>query len=251
MPERDADKMAGKPERSRKVGGGTAESTVRAHQAGTACDEHVGEKTLMTMEEVVCRKNMLTAYQQVVGNKGAPGVDGITVDALKPLLQARWKAIREELLGGTYRPSPVRKVEIPKPGGKGVRMLGIPTVLDRLIQQAVHQVLQRYFDPRFSDASFGFRPRRSAHQAIERAREHIAAGHRWVVDMDLEKFFDRVNHDILMSRLARHVEDKRILRLIRRYLQAGMMEDGLVTQRTEGTPQGGPLTPPTILQTGS
>ena len=205
----------------------------------------------MTMEEVVCRKNMLTAYQQVVGNKGAPGVDGITVDALKPLLQARWKAIREELLGGTYRPSPVRKVEIPKPGGKGVRMLGIPTVLDRLIQQAVHQVLQRYFDPRFSDASFGFRPRRSAHQAIERAREHIAAGHRWVVDMDLEKFFDRVNHDILMSRLARHVEDKRILRLIRRYLQAGMMEDGLVTQRTEGTPQGGPLTPPTILQTGS
>jgi RNA-directed DNA polymerase len=193
MPERDADKMAGKPERSRKV--------------------------------------------------GAPGVDGITVDALKPLLQARWKAIREELLGGTYRPSPVRKVEIPKPGGKGVRMLGIPTVLDRLIQQAVHQVLQRYFDPRFSDASFGFRPRRSAHQAIERAREHIAAGHRWVVDMDLEKFFDRVNHDILMSRLARHVEDKRILRLIRRYLQAGMMEDGLVTQRTEGTPQGGPLSP--------
>jgi RNA-directed DNA polymerase len=243
MAERDADKMAGKPERDRKVGGGTAEGMVHAHQAGTACDEHVGEKTLMTMEEVVCRKNMLAAYQQVVGNQGAPGVDGITVDALKPLLQARWEAIREELLSGTYRPAPVRKVEIPKPGGKGVRMLGIPTVLDRLIQQALHQVLQRYFDPRFSDASFGFRPRRSAHQAIERAREHIAAGHRWVVDMDLEKFFDRVNHDILMSRLARHIEDKRMLRLIRCYLQAGMMEDGLMTQRTEGTPQGGPLSP--------
>jgi RNA-directed DNA polymerase len=243
MPERDAEKMAGKPERDRRVGGGTAEGTVCAHQAGAACDEHVGEKTLMTMEEVVCRENMLAAYRQVVGNKGAPGVDGITVDDLKPLIQARWEAIRGELLGGTYRPAPVRKVEIPKPGGKGVRMLGIPTVLDRLIQQALHQVLQRYFDPRFSDQSFGFRPRRSAHQAIERAREHIAAGHRWVVDMDLEKFFDRVNHDILMSRLARHIEDKRILRLIRRYLQAGMMEDGLVTQRTEGTPQGGPLSP--------
>ena len=197
----------------------------------------------MTMEEVLCRKNMLAAYQQVVGNKGAPGVDGVTVDALKPLLQTRWEAIREELLSDTYRPSPVRKVEIPKPGGKGVRTLGIPTVLDRLIQQALNQVLQRYFDPRFSDASFGFRPGRSAHQAIEQAREHIEAGHRWVVDMDLEKFFDRVNHDILMSRLARHIEDKRILRLIRRYLQAGMMENGLVSQRTEGTPQGGPLSP--------
>jgi RNA-directed DNA polymerase len=140
MPERDADKMAGKPERGRKVGGGTAEGTARARQAGTACDEHVGEKTLMTMEEVVCRENMLAAYRQVVGNKGAPGVDGITVDALKPLLQARWEAIRTELLSGTCRPAPVRKVEIPKPGGKGVRMLGIPTVLDRLIQQALHQL---------------------------------------------------------------------------------------------------------------
>jgi RNA-directed DNA polymerase len=243
MPERDADKMAGKPERSRKVGGGTAEGTVGACQAGAACDEHVGEKTLMMMEEVVCRKNMLAAYRQVVGNQGAPGVDGITVDALNALLQARWEAIRKELLGDTYRPLPVRKIEIPKPGGKGVRMLGIPTVLDRLIQQALHQVLQRYFDPQFSDESFGFRPGRIAHQAIEWAREHIAAGHRWVVDMDLEKFFDRVNHDILTSRLARHIEDKRILRLIRRYLQAGMMEAGLVTQRTEGTPQGGPLSP--------
>jgi RNA-directed DNA polymerase len=201
------------------------------------------------MEEVVCRENMLAAYQRVVGNQGAPGVDGITVEQLEPLLRERWQAIREELLSETYRPSPVRKVEIPKPGGKGVRMLGIPTVLDRLIQQALLQVLQPVFDPTFSDNSFAFRPKRSAHQALERAREHIAAGHRWVVDMDLEKFFDRVNHDVLMSRLARRIEDKRILRLIRRYLQAGMMEDGIVSQRSEGTPQGGPLTPTTILQT--
>jgi RNA-directed DNA polymerase len=195
------------------------------------------------MEEVVCRENMLAAYQRVVGNKGAPGVDGITVDELASMLRGRWQAIREELLSDTYCPSPVLKVEIPKPGGKGMRMLGIPTVLDRLIQQALLQVMQPCFDPTFSDSSFGFRPGRSAHQALESAREHISAGHRWVVDMDLEKFFDRVNHDVLMSRLARRIKDKRILRLIRRYLQAGMMEDGLVSQRTEGTPQGGPLSP--------
>jgi RNA-directed DNA polymerase len=195
------------------------------------------------MEEVVCRENMLAAYQRVVGNKGAPGVDGITVAGLASMLRERWQPIRSELLGDAYRPAPVLKVEIPKPGGKGMRMLGIPTVLDRLIQQALLQVLQPHFDPTFSDNSFGFRPGRSAHQALEKAREHIAAGHRWVVDMDLEKFFDRVNHDVLMSRLARRIEDKRILRLIRRYLRAGMMEDGLVSQRTEGTPQGGPLSP--------
>ena len=195
------------------------------------------------MEEVVCRENMLAAYQRVVGNKGAPGVDGITVNELASMLRTRWQAIRDALLGDAYRPAPVLKVEIPKPGGKGVRMLGIPTVLDRLIQQALLQVMQPCFDPTFSDNSFGFRPGRNAHQALEKAREHIAAGHRWVVDMDLEKFFDRVNHDVLMSRLARRIEDKRILRLIRRYLQAGMMEDGLVSQRTQGTPQGGPLSP--------
>ncbi|MCH9034732.1 MAG: group II intron reverse transcriptase/maturase [Planctomycetes bacterium] len=195
------------------------------------------------MEEVLSRGNMLAAYHRVVTNKGAPGVDGVTVDDLAPLLRRRWEAIREELFSGTYVPSAVRKVEIPKPGGKGVRMLGIPTTLDRLIQQALLQVMQPMFDPTFSDHSFGFRPGRSAHQALDRAKEHIAAGHRWVVDMDLEKFFDRVNHDVLMSRLARRIEDKRILRLVRRYLQAGMMAGGIVSPRSEGTPQGGPLSP--------
>jgi len=243
MPERDADQKAAMPEHARRVDGGTVESKGCAHQAGTACNEHVGDQSSLTMEEVVCRENMLAAYHRVVGNKGAPGVDGMTVDALKPVLCERWQGIRDGLLNDTYRPAPVRKVEIPKPGGKGVRMLGIPTVLDRLIQQALLQVLQPRFDPTFSDSSFGFRPGRSAHQALERAREHIAAGHRWVVDMDLEKFFDRVNHDVLMSRLAWRIKDKRVLRLIRRYLQAGMMEGGLVSQRTQGTPQGGPLSP--------
>ena len=201
------------------------------------------------MEEVLSRENMLKAYQRVVGNKGAPGVDGVTVDDLAALLRERWEAIREELLSGSYAPSPVRKVEIPKPGGKGVRMLGIPTTLDRLIQQALLEVLTPWYDRTFSDSSFGFRPGRSAHQALDRAKEHIAAGHRWVVDMDLEKFFDRVNHDVLMSRLARRIEDKRILKLIRRYLQAGIMEGGVTSPRSEGTPQGGPLTPPTMLRT--
>jgi retron-type reverse transcriptase len=243
MPEGDADKKAAMPEHARRVGGGTAETRGGAHQAGAACEEHVGDQGSLTMEEVICRENMLAAYQRVVGNKGAPGVDGTTVNELAPMLRRRWQAIREELLSDAYRPAPVLKVEIPKPGGQGMRMLGIPTVLDRLIQQALLQVLHPRFDPTFSGSSFGFRPGRSAHQALERAREHIAAGHRWVVDMDLEKFFDRVNHDVLMSRLAWRVKDKRILRLIRRYLQAGMMEGGLVSQRAQGTPQGGPLSP--------
>ncbi len=243
MTERDADQKAEKPEHARRVGGGTAESRGCVHQADTVCEDHVGDQSSLTMEEVVCRENMLAAYQRVVSNKGAAGVDGMTVDELMPMLHERWQAIRDGLLNNTYRPSPVLKVEIPKPGGAGMRMLGIPTVLDRLIQQAVLQVLQPFFDPTFSDSSFGFRPGRSAHQALEQAREHIAAGHRWVVDIDLEKFFDRVNHDVLMSRLARRIKDKRILRLIRRYLQAGMMEGGSVSQRTQGTPQGGPMSP--------
>ena len=197
----------------------------------------------MLMEEALCRENVLAAYRRVVRNGGAPGVDGMTVDELMPYCREHWARIREELLSGRYRPQLVRRVEIPKPDGKGRRMLGIPTVLDRLIQQCLLQVLQPIFDPTFSDDSYGFRPGRSAQQAVLRAREHIAAGHRWVVDLDLEKFFDRVNHDILMSRVARRVKDKRVLLLIRRYLQAGMMEGGLVSPRREGTPQGGPLSP--------
>ena len=167
----------------------------------------------------------------------------MTVEQLKPYLKEEWKRIKEELVRDEYRPKPVLKVEIPKAEGKGVRKLGVPTVVDRLIQQAIHQVLSAIFEPGFSESSYGFRPGRSAHDAVRQARAHVSEGRRWVVDIDLEKFFDRVNHDVLMSRLARRVKDKRILRLIRRYLQAGMMEGGLVSQRREGTPQGGPLSP--------
>jgi RNA-directed DNA polymerase len=194
------------------------------------------------MEAVVARENLLDAYSQVMSNKGAAGVDGMPVEQLKLYLQEHWARIKESLLNGTYRPQAVRCVEIPKPNGGG-RQLGIPTVLDRLIQQALHQVLSPLFEPDFSESSYGFRPGRSAHQAVLAAREYAAQGRRWVVDLDLEKFFDRVNHDVLMSRLARRVSDKRVLGLIRRYLQAGMMTGGIVSQRVEGTPQGGPLSP--------
>jgi RNA-directed DNA polymerase len=195
------------------------------------------------MEEAMRRENIKAAHARVVRNGGAPGVDGMTVEELLPYCREHWARIREELLSGRYKPQAVRRVEIPKPDGKGTRMLGIPTVLDRMIQQALLQVLTPIFDPTFSDASFGFRLGRSTHGAVRRAREHMAAGYRWVVDLDLEKFFDRVNHDVLMARVARRVKDKRVLLLIRRYLQAGMMEGGLVSPRTEGTPQGGPLSP--------
>jgi RNA-directed DNA polymerase len=194
------------------------------------------------LEAILDRENMMAAYHRVVANGGAAGVDAMTVGELKAFLLEHWPRIKEDLLGGRYRPQPVRRVDIPKPGG-GSRTLGIPTVLDRLIQQAMHQVLSPLFDPGFSAASYGFRPGRSAHQAVLAARGHVAAGRRWVVDIDLEKFFDRVNHDVLMARVARKVEDKRVLRLIRRYLQAGLMADGVATVRTEGTPQGGPLSP--------
>jgi RNA-directed DNA polymerase len=195
------------------------------------------------MEAVVERGNMLKAFRRVVGNKGAAGVDAMKVDELKPYLQTHWRSIKEKLLEGRYQPQPVLRVEIPKPGGRGMRRLGIPTVVDRLIQQALHQVLNPLFDPYFSTHSYGFRPGRSAHQALVQAREQVAGGRRWVVDLDLEKFFDRVQHDVLMSRVARKVRDKRVLCLIRRYLQAGIMEGGLVSQPTMGTPQGGPLSP--------
>jgi group II intron reverse transcriptase/maturase len=198
--------------------------------------------TTSLMEAVVERGNLMLAYQRVVANKGAAGVDQLTVSELKDHLKRHWPTIRARLLAGEYMPAAVRGVNIPKPQG-GVRTLGIPTVVDRMIQQALHQVLQPMFEPTFSEASFGFRPGRNAHQALRRARQYVASGKRWVVDMDIEKFFDRVNHDALMGKLAAKVADARVLALIRRYLQAGMMADGLVQPRREGTPQGGPLSP--------
>jgi len=194
------------------------------------------------MEEIISRSNMKKAYKRVVSNKGAAGVDGMTTGQLKGYLQTNWPSIKEALLNGTYVPQPVRKVEIPKPGG-GKRMLGIPTVLDRLIQQAVYQELGPLFEPGFSAHSYGFRPGKSAHQAVQTAKEAVTSGLRWVVDIDLAQFFDRVNHDILMSRVARKVKDKRVLHLIRSYLQAGLFEGGVISPRSEGTPQGGPLSP--------
>jgi group II intron reverse transcriptase/maturase len=192
------------------------------------------------MEEIVSQDNMLRAWRQVKSNNGAPGVDGMTVDALWPWLVENWARVRMELLEGTYIPMPVRQVEIPKPTG-GVRMLGIPTSLDRLIQQAVLQVLNPIFDPGFSPCSFGFGPGRRAWDAVEATRQYAERGYEWVCDLDISKFFDRVNHDILMARVARKVEDKQVL--IRRYLQAGIMLNGVVRDREEGTPQGGPLSP--------
>lgn len=195
------------------------------------------------LEQVLDRTNLIQALSRVKANGGAPGVDGMTVKELPEYLKENWPAIREALYAGTYQPTPVKRVEIPKPGGNGVRLLGIPTALDRLIQQALSQVLGRLFDPTFSDASYGFRPRRSAHQAVRAARDFVKAGLRWVVDVDLAQFFDRVNHDKLMARVARRVKDKRVLKLIRRYLEAGVMLGGVVVRTEEGTPQGGPLSP--------
>jgi RNA-directed DNA polymerase len=194
------------------------------------------------MEEVCERENCQQALARVKANRGSAGVDGMTVQQLPEHLKQYWPAIREQLLSGAYVPQPVKRVEIPKPDG-GVRKLGIPTVLDRFIQQAVMQVLQRKWDRTFSDHSYGFRPGRSAHQAVEAAQQYIAAGYRWVVDLDLEKFFDRVNHDQLMAKIAERVSDKRLLKLIREFLRAGVMEHGLVGPVDEGTPQGGPLSP--------
>ncbi len=199
-------------------------------------------ETERLMEAIVSRGNMMAAYTRVMRNKGVPGVDDMPVTALKAYLHEQWPRIREELLAGSYCPQPVLKVEIPKPGG-GKRMLGIPTVLDRLIQQAVHQVLSPMFDPSFSESSYGFRPGRSAHQAVLAARRFVMNGRRWVVDLDMEKFFDRVNHDILMSLVKRKVRDQRVLKLIDSHLKAGMFEGGITSPRQEGTPQGGPLSP--------
>ena len=214
---------------------GTEASVAKCSAESLAPDEQ-------WMEKVCQRENLWQAFKRVKGNGGSPGIDGMTVDDFADYLKQHWITIREQLLSGAYQPQPVRRVEIPKPDG-GVRKLGIPTLLDRLIQQAVMQVLQSSWDRTFSESSYGFRPGRSAHQAVARAQQHIAAGRRWVVDLDLEKFFDRVNHDKLMSQVAGRITDKRLLRLIRSWLKAGAMENGLVGATEEGTPQGGPLSP--------
>jgi RNA-directed DNA polymerase len=218
------------------------ESTAVRAEVEAATDPRTKAESSGLMEAVCERGNLMLAYQRVVRNKGAGGVDGIGVAGFKDHLKQHWPAIKAKLLAGTYIPQAVRRVDIPKPQG-GVRTLGIPTLTDRLIQQALHQVLSPIFEADFSESSYGFRPGRSAHQAVKAAKQHVAEGRRVVVDMDLEKFFDRVNHDILMGKLAGKVGDGRVLRLIRRYLEAGMMADGIVSPRTEGTPQGGPLSP--------
>jgi RNA-directed DNA polymerase len=225
----------GRGETPRAASEGTELSTAKHDTESPASTEHL-------MEEVCQRENLKEALKRVRQNKGSPGVDGMTVKELPDYLMEHWPMIRDQLLSGTYQPQPVKRVEIPKPGG-GVRKLGIPTCLDRFIQQAVLQVLQEQWDPTFSEHSYGFRPGRSAHQAVAQAQQYVVQGYRWVVDIDLEKFFDRVNHDKLMGRMAKRASDKRLLKLIRAFLNAGVMENGLVSPTDEGAPQGGPLSP--------
>ena len=236
----DATRQATAPDTEKD--GRMSSMAVPGAEVGTAADGQTKAEGLRQMDAVVERNNLWRAYERVVRNKGAAGVDGLSVADFKAWLQQHWPSVRAALLAGEYMPMAIRKVDIPKPNG-GVRSLGIPTVLDRLIQQALLQVLQPEFEPEFSDHSYGFRPGRNAWQAVQQAQGYIKEGRRWVVDLDLEKFFDRVNHDILMSRLARKVKDERVLKLIRRYLEAGMMSGGTVSARMEGTPQGGPLSP--------
>lgn len=221
-----------------KRSGEATSTTRRPERSGL---DTPGDMSLL-MERVIERGNLRRAVHRVRQNHGSPGVDGRTVDDLPADLQRDWPGLREQLLAGCYQPSAVKRVEIPKPGG-GVRMLGIPTVRDRFIQQAVLQVLQPLIDPTFSESSYGFRPGRSAHQAVCQAQRYVQSGRRWVVDVDLEKFFDRVHHDVLMGLVAKRISDPRIHRLIRRYLKAGILADGVVVERHEGTPQGGPLSP--------
>ncbi len=224
-------------------GRGEAPRGTRSDEVSSAVysTERSGNDDLQ-MERVVERGNLLRALKRVRRNQGSPGVDGLTVEELPSYLREHWTVIREQLLTGRYQPSAVKRCEIPKPGG-GVRQLGIPTVLDRFIQQAVLQVLQPVIDPTFSEHSYGFRPGRRAHDAVCEAQRYVQGGRRWVVDVDLEKFFDRVNHDVLMGKLAKRIADARVLRLIRRYLGAGIMANGVALDRHEGTPQGGPLSP--------
>jgi RNA-directed DNA polymerase len=223
---------------------GEAPKVRRSGEAGRAAPEkkRSGSEHSRLMERVVARENAEAALKRVRRNKGSPGIDGMTVEKLEPYLREHWKRTREQLLAGTYQPSAVKRQLIPKSGG-GTRELGIPTVLDRFVQQLFLQVLQPIFDPTFSEHSHGFRPGRRAHDAVCKAQQYIQDGRRWVVDVDLEKFFDRVNHDVLMGKLHNRIGDQRMLRIIRRYLEAGIMADGVVVERHEGTPQGGPLSP--------
>ena len=221
---------------------GSESAAAGERQAPAALDGNRALATDALMEKVCERENLNRAYKKVKSNRGAPGVDGMTVDELGPWLKAHREEVIRGLLEGSHRPQAVRGIEIPKPGG-GVRQLGIPTVVDRWVQQAILQVLNPLFDPTFSESSYGFRPGRNTHQALRKAQEYVAGGRVIVVDLDLEKFFDRVDHDVLMSRLARRVSDKRLLRIVRRFLEAGMMKHGAFVDRDEGTPQGGPLSP--------
>jgi RNA-directed DNA polymerase len=222
--------------------GGTGPGALEELQTLAASDP-ARALTERLMEEVCHPDNLNAAYRAVKANKGAPGVDGMTIAVLPSWIAEHKQDFIASLLDGSYQPQPVRGVQIPKPGGGGMRQLGIPCVIDRLVQQAILQVLNPLLDPTFSDSSYGFRPGRNAHQALLKAREYVAEGRVIVVDVDLEKFFDRVNHDILMARLAHRVADKRLLRIVRRFLEAGLMQDGVVVERHEGTPQGGPLSP--------
>jgi RNA-directed DNA polymerase len=239
--------MAEMPERPICAGSGTAGRDGNEHQATAAGDENTGARkdvvARVTMEEVLRAENVERALQRVKANKGAPGVDGMTVDELGEFLSGKgWLQIKGALLEGQYKPQAVLGVEIPKPNG-GKRQLGIPTVVDRLIQQSILQAVQPDIDPTFSEYSYGFRPGRRAQDAVRQMKDYVEAGYEWIVDCDLAKFFDEVQHDVLMARVARRIQDKRILRTIRRYLQAGLMLGGLMSQRTKGTPQGGPLSP--------
>ena len=240
-----------KAEDSRQANTQTEEPARIAGGAGVGAETDVTTRLRTNAEweresglmDAVCeRGNLKLAYQRVVKNKGAAGVDGIGIAEFDDHLRQHWPTIKAKLLAGEYMPSPVRRVDIDKPQG-GTRTLGIPTLTDRMIQQALHQVLSPIFEADFSASSYGFRPGRNAHQAVKAAKQYVVEGRRIVVDMDLEKFFDRVNHDLLMEKLSKKIGDGRVLRLIRRYLEAGMMADGMVSQRTEGTPQGGPLSP--------